>query len=128
MKQRIRLTESDLHKVIKESVKKILNELAPQTYESAKEKAKELAKTSVDGYEKKRRENQSDEFRKAAQKAWTERYNLEKLDANRGNKNYKPTQGELKQASKRINDIMKYMKGQQEYKNGKWRDKQTENK
>ena len=35
MKQRIRLTESDLHKVIKESVKQVLSELDRRTYYNA---------------------------------------------------------------------------------------------
>lgn len=37
-RQVIRLTESDLNNVIKESVKKILNELDPRTYASAAQK------------------------------------------------------------------------------------------
>ena len=41
MKQRIRLTESDLHRVIKESVRQVLSELDWRTYHSAYEKASE---------------------------------------------------------------------------------------
>ena len=34
MKQLIRLTESDLHRIIENCVRKTLNELAPQTYQN----------------------------------------------------------------------------------------------
>ena len=41
MKQRIRLTESDLHRIVKESVNKLLTELDWKTYDSAMRKAAE---------------------------------------------------------------------------------------
>ena len=41
--KRIRLTESDLHQIIKESVKKCLNELDWKTYSSAADEAKRRA-------------------------------------------------------------------------------------
>ena len=39
MKQRIRLTESDLHRIVKESVNKVLTELDWKTYQNAAKKA-----------------------------------------------------------------------------------------
>lgn len=39
MKNRIRLTESDLHKIVKESVNRMLTELDWKTYASAAEKS-----------------------------------------------------------------------------------------
>ena len=39
MKRKVRLTESDLHRIIKESVKNVLNELDWRTYQSAAQKA-----------------------------------------------------------------------------------------
>ena len=39
-KQVIRLTEGDLHRIIENSVKKCLNELAPETYWSAAQKSR----------------------------------------------------------------------------------------
>ena len=42
-KRRIRLTESDLHNIIKESVNNILSELDWRTYQSAADKANEIA-------------------------------------------------------------------------------------
>ena len=39
MKQKIRLTESDLHRIIKESVKNILNEISYKTAHKASEEA-----------------------------------------------------------------------------------------
>lgn len=53
MKQVIRLTESDLHRMIKESVNQVLNELSSNTYEKAQEKAAKLGRT-----------NQADNFNK----------------------------------------------------------------
>ncbi len=65
-KQLIRLTESDLHKIIKESVNRILNEIDWRTYDLA-------AKTAEDAYikapsheEKRVKQYQRDKFKNAA--------------------------------------------------------------
>ena len=44
--KKIRLTESDLHRVIKESVNKVLTELDWRTYANAAKKAKEQGRDS----------------------------------------------------------------------------------
>ena len=48
-KKLIRLTESDLHKVIKESVNKVLTELDWKTYANAAKKAREQGREIQDG-------------------------------------------------------------------------------
>ena len=57
MKKRIRLTESDLHRIVNESVKSILTELDWRTYASAAMKARKRAYAAendknVDNYNK----------------------------------------------------------------------------
>jgi hypothetical protein len=44
MKKMIRLTEGDLHRIVKESVNRILNELSSDTIDSAREKAEKKYK------------------------------------------------------------------------------------
>lgn len=48
MKQRIRLTESDLHRIVKESVNIVLTELDWRTYANAAKKSKEQASADWD--------------------------------------------------------------------------------
>ena len=80
MKQRIRLTESDLHRIVKESVKKVLkeaqlNELDPRTYASYADKRQEQGQTA-----------KANAGRQAAANAWNQKYqNMYTVDKN-GNK------------------------------------------
>ena len=56
MKRRIRLTESDLHRVIKESVKNVLNEVSLATMQKAADKASDrLHSNAYDSDEEKLR-------------------------------------------------------------------------
>ena len=118
-KQVIRLTESDLHKLIQESVNTILSELDWRTYDSARNKALD----DIDGkdiFTQERRRNQASEFQRARNKAYSKQYNLERFDNGQYNKdNFKPTQGELKQASRRVKDNNDYLDKKTKYKSGK---------
>ena len=42
MKRKIRLTESDFHRIVKESVKRVLNEVSTDTLHKAYQKSKDL--------------------------------------------------------------------------------------
>lgn len=101
----IRLTESDLHRLIKESVNEILSELDWRTYANAVRKAKEKAEKAPDIYEKKRRSNQASSFRKASDEAYSKQYNLKDYDDLKyRNIKKEPSQGELKRLSQRTKD------------------------
>jgi hypothetical protein len=62
-KQIIRLTESDLHQIIKESVNKILTELDPRTYASAAQKRNLQGNT-----------NAAQKLTKQSAKSWNKQY------------------------------------------------------
>ena len=61
-KQVIRLTEGDLHRIIKESVNNVLSELDWRTYASAADKAWEKSRNASTPEEKELRQNQSSLF------------------------------------------------------------------
>lgn len=69
-KQVIRLTESDLHRVINESVKQVLSELDWKTYNSAYEKQ------ASRGYDR-NHPSRDNNFKKAAQKAFNDQFAYE---------------------------------------------------
>ena len=74
MKRTIRLTESDLHRVITESVKQCLTELDARTYASYAQKRQQQADNaanSADAYKYQRKANQGVQ---AAQNAWNDQY------------------------------------------------------
>ena len=75
MKRKIKLTESDLHNIIKESVNHILSELDWRTYQSASDKAHRLSDETNDPYEKKRRRNQAINFANMGKEKYSSQYN-----------------------------------------------------
>lgn len=119
----IRLTESDLKKMIQESVDMILAELDWRTYERAAELADDSANGTSDNYEKTRRINQRDAFRSAAKQRATSQYNLNRYDANKDDDDFNPSQGELKNLSRRNKDVQNFYQDKQEYRDGKWQNK-----
>ncbi|MBO7419255.1 MAG: hypothetical protein J6U14_10040 [Bacteroidaceae bacterium] len=79
MKQRIRLTESDLHRIVKESVNRILTELDWKTYQNAARKSDARAWDNYDDenafdYNMNRR----GKFAKAAEDAFNRQYPRQK--------------------------------------------------
>ena len=64
-KRTVRLTESDLHNIIKESINNIISELDWRTYQSASDKASDKANATNNKYEKQRRKNQANSFANA---------------------------------------------------------------
>lgn len=124
MRKKIKLTESDLHNIIKESVNHILSELDWRTWQSASDKADKLSSETNDPYEKKRRENQAINFAKMGSKRCDSQYNLpQNFETDVKFEKIKPTQGQLKNAARRNQDVTNFYKGKSEYKNGKWQDK-----
>lgn len=123
---KIRLTESQLKQIVTESVKTILTELDWRTYETAAKKAQEAYDNATDEYERKRRDVQRRKFQEKAKEMYAKQYGLENFDTEQEkplDDRKEPTQGELKQASRRVKDMTDFYQGNQEYKNGKWQNK-----
>lgn len=133
-KKVLRLTESELCQLVKESAQKVLSELDWRTYADAKKKARALADSSNIGkYEKKRRENQAKSFAQAAYDTSNKQYGIDKIEKKRQDfekenpgKEYSPSNGELKRMQKQADDVHNFYTNKQEYKNGKWQDKTNE--
>lgn len=161
MKQTIRLTENELHNIIKESVNNILSELDWRTAENAADVADKKANSNkINDYDKLKYERQKHKFRNYAQKRYNTQYGFpEDFDNNWKRNNEKayrikhddewiidpetnkaksryhnsyvidipqefhPTNGQLKQLSKRQHDIEDFYGNKSEYRSGKWRPK-----
>lgn len=124
---KIKLTESQLKQIVNESVKNVLSELDWRTYQTAANKANHLSDKAEDEYEEQRRNIQRRKFQDKAGEMFSKQYGLENFDVNNSlpqSERKQPSQGELKQASKRAKDTNKFYQGNQEYKNGSWQDKQ----
>jgi HD-GYP domain-containing protein (c-di-GMP phosphodiesterase class II) len=121
---KIKLTESELKRIVTESVQEILQELDWRTYDSARAKAQEKADNTDNRYEKQRRQNQAKDFTKASSDRYTKQYGLEDFDKNETERGSRvPSNGELKRAAKRSDDTVAYYREKQHYKDGKWQDK-----
>lgn len=124
MKKKIKLTESDLHNIIKESVNHILSELDWRTYQNASDKAYKLSDETTDPYEKQRRIAQAKNFVSMGKKKYSTQYNLPKdFDQKMALDQINPTQGQLKNAAKRNKETKDFYSHKSEYKNGKWQNK-----
>ena len=77
--EKIKLTESELHRIVKESVQEVLKELDWRTYDNAKCKALDKADNTDNVYEKKRRLNQARDFTAASAERYTKQYGLDDL-------------------------------------------------
>lgn len=121
MKRKIKITESDLHNIIKESVNHILSELDWRTYRSAADKARKISDETKDPYEQIRRKKQADNFNNMRREKFTSQYNLpQNFDADIQHGNNAVTQGQLKNASRRHKDYIDFELGKSKYKKGKW--------
>ena len=123
---KIKMTESQLRQIVTESVKNVLSELDWRTYQTAANKADNLSDKAEDEYEKQRRNIQRRKFQDKGREMFSKQYNLKDFDDNISlpqSERKQPSQGELKQASKRTKDMTNFFRGKQEYKNGNWQDK-----
>ena len=82
MKQKIKLTESDLHRIIKESVKQVLSELDWRTYQSAAEKSmKQSHNGDLSPQERTFNKNRSYEFDNYADKKFRNKHGMSRYSA-----------------------------------------------
>ena len=113
-----------------ESVDKsnLLSELDWRTYASASEKAAKAIDDAPDKYERMRRDRQRHAFYLKGNDEYSKQYGLEDFDNDeklpRSERERIPSQGELKRASQRIKDMTNFYQGKQEYKDGRWQDKE----
>lgn len=125
-KQLPRIDYSQFNESIDKS--NLLSELDWRTYASASEKARQLSDDAPDKYERMRRDRQRQAFYLRGNEEYSKQYGLEDFDKNENLPNSEktrvPSQGELKRASQRIKDMTNFYQGKQEYKNGKWQDKE----
>ena len=107
MKQTIRLTESDLHKIVKESVNRVLNEISLDTIDSANSQAIE----KYNNYKRKYGENDPRTQKvKKQQQMFSGKFSDEYA------------KGNLSKGARMLSNQEKRMKGERTYVNGKgWR-------
>jgi hypothetical protein len=125
-KQVIRLTEGDLHKIIEESVEKILTELDWRTYDQAADKAFD-AYTKAPSHEEKRvKQYQRDKFKNAAIARQNKQYDgVNNYNYDQGLTTYpkkidgKPTSQRKQMAG--AAQIARYKRGGDEFNNDKKR-------
>lgn len=125
-KQLIRLTESDLHKIITESVNTILSELDWRTYDQAS-KAADKAYAAAPSHEEGRiKIFQRDKFNRAAQNRQSQQYDgIHKYNYDKGLSAYpktynnKPTSQRKQMAG--AAQIARYERGGDEFNNDKKR-------
>lgn len=143
-KQLVRLTENDLHRIIKESVNNILTELDWRTLASAEEKAGIKAMNAKSPQERKLATMQSDNF--AFNKAKKQQQMYDGVDSNNYEKEHEyptsktdygkfskfhygfhtPNGAEKTSLRKQLggaSKIAQFNRGEDEYRDGKWRKK-----
>ena len=80
IQKKIRLTEDDLHKIIRNCVNEALNELAPETYISYSNKRKEQANAATNNDDYAKYFNKSIDGRNAGIKAYNNKYSKSSKD------------------------------------------------
>lgn len=138
MKQKIRLTETELKGLISESVNNILSEIDWRTSKNAADKAFEKASdpTSTE-WERQRRQNQVDSFDDYTRKRFKTQYGIDSIEDRKAEHerekslgkdvgDFKYTNGELKRLDARERDKKNFFNGKQEYRDGRWQNKTTD--
>ena len=120
MKQKIKLTESDLHRIIKESVKQILSELDWRTYQSAAEKSmKQSHNGDLSPQERAFNKNRSYEFDNYADKKFRNKHGMSRYSARHAHETWDSPLDALRAGA----EVGRNDKGGYEYRDGKWRKK-----
>lgn len=126
-KKLIRLTESDLHRIVKESVNKVLNEIDWRTIETAKNKANydSMDNNLPYGLRTKRGE-QFMKFRDSLPDYQTKQYGLtaaqiQAAKKGKGNEYDTANRRELKQMDKLNSDYNNFQAGNSNYVDGNWK-------
>ena len=143
-KNLIRLTESDLHRIIKESINNVLTELDWRTLANAEDKAMDKAINAKSEPERKLSTMQANNFRNAKLKKQQDmydgidsviydtehRYPASKTVDDNGEKRFFSDRGfgkertSLRKQLGGASKIAQFNRGEDEYRNGKWQKKQ----
>lgn len=120
--KKIKLNESDLHDIIKESVKKVLSELDWRTYRNAAQKSRRLAYDDADlsTGEKKFHNARANAFDKAEDDAFMKKHKMSKYDAMDADHTYNAPLSQHRANA----EYQRHVRGGDEYKDGAWRKKQ----
>ena len=114
-----------------------MNEMDWRTYDSARDKAEKLSnQKGISKYEAERRINQANAFGKHSREMCDKQYGIDKIKKRESDHNtevalgttnlpFKHTNGELKRLDRQSRDVKDYYDGKQEYKNGKWLNKES---
>ena len=120
MKQKIKLTESDLHRIIKESVKQVLSELDWRTYQSAAEKSmKQSHNGDLSPQERAFNKNRSYYFDNYADKKFRNKHGMSRYSARHAHETWDSPLDALRAGA----EVGRNDKGGYEYRDGKWRKK-----
>ena len=120
MKQKIKLTESELHRIIKESVKQVLSELDWRTYQSAAEKSmKQSHNGDLSPQERAFNKNRSYEFDNYADKKFRNKHGMSRYSARHAHETWDSPLDALRAGA----EVGRNDKGGYEYRDGKWRKK-----
>lgn len=128
--ERYQVDLANLHEMTMKNLN-VLSEMDWRTYASAKEKAERLSNSqNYSEFEKKRRKNQANALRKHSIDMCDKQYGVDKIkqkqrDAEINGKPYEHSNGDLKRLDRQSNDVHDYYSGKQEYKNGKWLNKEN---
>ena len=120
MKQIIRLTEGDLHKIVKESVNKVLTELDWRTYQSAAEKSmKQSRNGDLQPQERAFNKQRSYAFDNYADKKFNDKHGIGIYDARHAHERWDSSLDDLRAGA----EVSRNDRGGYEYRDGKWRKK-----
>lgn len=134
-RERYQIDLASLHEM-QRHIGKMINEGEWQTFQHASELAKDKSEDpNVGVSERQRRKIQADKLKKYADDVCKKKHGVDKIrEKEKAHKesgkigDYQPTQGELRNLQKWMDDSYEYFRGKQEYKNGKWVNKANENK
>ena len=120
MKQKIKLTESDLHRIIKESVKQVLSELDWRTYQSAAEKSmKQSHNGDLSPQERAFNKQRSYAFDNDADKKFRNKHGRSRYSARHAHETWDSPLDALRAGA----EVSRNVRGGYEYRDGKWRKK-----
>ena len=120
MKQKIKLTESDIHRISKESVKQVLSELDWRTYQSAAEKSmKQSHNGDLSPQERAFNKNRSYEFDNYADKKFRNKHGMSRYSARHAHETWDSPLDALRAGA----EVSRNDRGGYEYRDGKWRKK-----
>jgi hypothetical protein len=117
---KVKLTESELHQLIVETVKNVLTELDWRTYHNAALKSINKANDkNISNQERAYFQKRAENFEGYSDKKFQDKYGINKKAARRAHNEWDSSLDDLKAGA----DVSRNERGGDEYINGKWRKK-----